>query len=185
MDTLFRITSGLALAVVIITAGISAAVWDQLPAWVAAARPNQPFTQSPWEWLGIPLFLGAHALLLVPLALMLPRWPNATNVPGVEMWRTLPLDARQRSFAPVRAWLGLLACLLALLAPAIQWATYQELLGRSSVVPHLAAPVLTIVPLLLGFTLFFPRFEEDVKREQQRLAERPTPPASKSAAHPR
>jgi hypothetical protein len=173
MNTLFRVASALALIVVITTTGISAAVWDQLPAWVAAERPNQPFTLRMWDWLGQPLLVGAPALVLVPLALLLPRWPNATNVPGAEAWRTLPLDVRQRTFAPVRAWLGLLTCTLALLAPALQWARYQELLGHSSVVPHLVAPVITVVPLLIGFTLFFPRFEEDVKREHQKL-----PPAS-------
>jgi hypothetical protein len=181
MDLVFRLSAGLAVAIIVATIAVANAAWDQLPALAAAA--GRRLTLTRFDLLGAPLLMGVTALSLIPLALAVPRWPSLLNMPGVDLWRQLPLDARRRTFAAGRAWFGVLALNIALTAPILAWGVWQDALGRDAALVHVALIVLPLLPLVLGLTLFFPRVEEAVRAE--RRATGATPPASGSAGHPR
>lgn len=166
MVLIFRLGAALALAIVAVTILVAVAAWEQLPSHVALA--GRRLTMSRGELIAPGVIMGATTLLLIPLALVLPRWPRQVNIPGIEPWRELPLDARQRSFAAVRAWHAVLACALACTAPLITWAQWQKALGRDSALLHVGLIAMPLVPLILGFTVFFPRFEADVAEETRR-----------------
>lgn len=177
MTLVYRVCALLTLSVVLGTITGAMAAWERLPAAVQAAGRSLRMTQMD---LVLPaLFMGGTALAVLLWPLALPRWPGSVNIPGADDWRQLSLADRTRTCGAVTAWHATLALALALTAPTMVWAKWEEAFGRDLVLVHLAVLVLPLVSLVLGFTLFFPRFEAEVAAAKAAAPLRP--PASGSA----
>ncbi len=171
----------LAFGLLALAIGISVAVYDTLPATIptgldASGRGHGASPRSLPSVLALPLILSATVLLMAWFSRVVHRYPTLVSMPGIEAWRDLPLEARARTAAPIRAFLAFTASTVAGVAALTQWALLSAARGNRAewILPLVV--IAGILPLPIGLGLIMRDFEDAVKAEARRAPE-PTPRA--------
>lgn len=144
-----------AVATLLIAAlvGTSIAVFDRLPETIPvhftmAGEADRFETKTLLAWLDLPLVGLGIVVLMVVLAWLLPRFPNAINVPGPQRFSELPPAAQRRIVELLRMMLGYAALMPAALFSLLQLARWR--------VAHGVPSEWLVISALLGTIVIMP-----------------------------